>query len=273
MLHAPQVVQFAQSVASGEPIEYAGDPLRDFGLMPFLDKFVFKNPKAAKRNQKGGSIMQPAMEGVGSFGGTMEAQAMNSRGAVATMLSKPISKIASHERFFHTYFSQKRSAEEKLQAGKKIRPASIPTPTDADADKGDGEDAEEEAFATRLAQSLLDDDFYEDDDYSGEDEGEGEGDDDEDEDNENEEDGEYDEESDGDLQEDAADAVGGDIVAQPKRKGRKRGGGPTFVDADEFAAMLEAAGDENEGLHPKLAEWEGGKRAKRSSGRNQRGKQ
>ena len=45
---SPSVVQFAQSVVSGEPIVYGGDPLRDFGLMPFLDKFVFKNPKAAK---------------------------------------------------------------------------------------------------------------------------------------------------------------------------------------------------------------------------------
>ena len=29
----PSVVQFAASVSRGEPISYAGDPLRDFGLM------------------------------------------------------------------------------------------------------------------------------------------------------------------------------------------------------------------------------------------------
>ena len=36
----------------------------------------------------------------------------------------------------------------------------------------------------------------------------------------------------------------------------------TFADASEFAEMLEAAGDEFEGVNPKLANWEEGKRGR-----------
>lgn len=39
----PSVAKFAGTV--GE-IDYAGDPLRDFGLAPFLDKFAYRNPKS-----------------------------------------------------------------------------------------------------------------------------------------------------------------------------------------------------------------------------------
>lgn len=34
--------------AQGESIEYSGDPLRDFTLIRFLDRFVFRNPKQLK---------------------------------------------------------------------------------------------------------------------------------------------------------------------------------------------------------------------------------
>jgi ribosome biogenesis protein MAK21 len=40
----PSVAKFA----AGD-IEYTGDPLRDFALAPFLDKFAYRNPKTAKK--------------------------------------------------------------------------------------------------------------------------------------------------------------------------------------------------------------------------------
>jgi ribosome biogenesis protein MAK21 len=42
----PSVAKFATSLGV---IEYSGDPLRDFTLAPFLDKFSYKNPKANKK--------------------------------------------------------------------------------------------------------------------------------------------------------------------------------------------------------------------------------
>ena len=36
---------FATTVMEGSGIEYSGDPLQDFTLSRFLDRFVFRNPK------------------------------------------------------------------------------------------------------------------------------------------------------------------------------------------------------------------------------------
>ena len=38
-------------------MQYQGDPLQDFTLMRFLDRFVYKNPKK-KQSDHGGSLMQ-----------------------------------------------------------------------------------------------------------------------------------------------------------------------------------------------------------------------
>ena len=48
-----------------------------------------------------------------------------------------------------------------------------------------------------------------------------------------------------------------------RSKKKKKDSGPTFQDASAFAHILEAAADEDEGVHRKQAEWEGGKRKKR----------
>ena len=44
----PSVAKFAASLGG---IEYSGDPLRDFALAPFLDKFSYRNPKAHKKGK------------------------------------------------------------------------------------------------------------------------------------------------------------------------------------------------------------------------------
>lgn len=41
----PTVSLFASNIINGDPITYNGDPLNDFTLIRFLDRFVFKNPK------------------------------------------------------------------------------------------------------------------------------------------------------------------------------------------------------------------------------------
>ncbi|KAJ9588204.1 hypothetical protein L9F63_018425, partial [Diploptera punctata] len=41
----PTVALFANKILDGEVIKYPGDPLQDFALLRFLDRFVFKNPK------------------------------------------------------------------------------------------------------------------------------------------------------------------------------------------------------------------------------------
>ncbi|GFO27381.1 CCAAT/enhancer-binding protein zeta-like, partial [Plakobranchus ocellatus] len=41
----PSVRLYAESLLKGQPIKYDGDPLKDFTLIRFLDRFVYKNPK------------------------------------------------------------------------------------------------------------------------------------------------------------------------------------------------------------------------------------
>jgi len=49
-----QVALFAQTVMEGAAVEYSGDPLQDFTLSRFLDRFVFRNPKQISSKQASG---------------------------------------------------------------------------------------------------------------------------------------------------------------------------------------------------------------------------
>ncbi|RLV98671.1 hypothetical protein DV515_00010535 [Chloebia gouldiae] len=44
----PSVALFAKTILKGNHIQYSGDPLQDFTLMRFLDRFVYRNPKVSK---------------------------------------------------------------------------------------------------------------------------------------------------------------------------------------------------------------------------------
>ena len=284
MIHYhPSVVQFAKSLVKGEPISYAGDPLRDFGLMPFLDKFVFKNPKSAKRRQAGGSIMQPAQSEASTKMG------LSQKSEIAKLLDRPIERVDAHEQFFHTYFKGKKEAEARLQKKGKQKAAAKEAKKKKekgdDSDDSDDEDEEDggddlgkegEAFATRLAKSIMRDGLDDDDD---EDDDGFEGEDSDDEDDEGDEAFDFGEEGEeGDEEEDELDEDGlpGEDVAMDqdddeeeeadsaKKKGKrkKKEKGPMFADASEFAHILEAAADEDEGVNKRLAEWEGGVRKK-----------
>ncbi|KAI4470572.1 ccaat-binding factor-related [Holotrichia oblita] len=46
----PTVSLYADNLLQGKPINYSGDPLKDFSLIRFLDRFVFKNPKKINSN-------------------------------------------------------------------------------------------------------------------------------------------------------------------------------------------------------------------------------
>lgn len=49
----PSVSLFAHRVISGEVINYSGDPLHDFTLIRFLDRFVYRNPKKTDEQKDG----------------------------------------------------------------------------------------------------------------------------------------------------------------------------------------------------------------------------
>ncbi|KAK9877934.1 hypothetical protein WA026_020157 [Henosepilachna vigintioctopunctata] len=49
----PTISLYANNILNGEIIKYQGDPLKDFTLIRFLDRFVFKNPKKENEIQQG----------------------------------------------------------------------------------------------------------------------------------------------------------------------------------------------------------------------------
>lgn len=48
----PTVVVFVENILKNQKINYFGDPLKDFSLSQFLERFSFKNPKKADPNEK-----------------------------------------------------------------------------------------------------------------------------------------------------------------------------------------------------------------------------
>ena len=58
----PSVVVFAQHILNSEPIVYSGDPMSDFSLQKFLDRFVFRNPKKiTKTGMKSCTMLYPQL--------------------------------------------------------------------------------------------------------------------------------------------------------------------------------------------------------------------
>ncbi|RMC12601.1 hypothetical protein DUI87_10123 [Hirundo rustica rustica] len=95
----------------GNHIQYSGDPLQDFTLMRFLDRFVYRNPKLSKGKENTSSVvMQPKKR---QFMKDMQNLAVNSK----EFRAKDESKIPVDEVFFHRFYSKfdkKREKQKRL---------------------------------------------------------------------------------------------------------------------------------------------------------------
>uniref|UniRef100_A0A8W4FEB4 CCAAT/enhancer-binding protein zeta n=1 Tax=Sus scrofa TaxID=9823 RepID=A0A8W4FEB4_PIG len=101
----PSVALFAKTILQGNYIEYSGDPLQDFTLMRFLDRFVYRNPKPHKGKENTESVvMQPKRK---HFMKDIRSLAVNSK----EFLAKEESQIPVDEVFFYRYY--KKVAKEK----------------------------------------------------------------------------------------------------------------------------------------------------------------
>jgi ribosome biogenesis protein MAK21 len=102
----PSVAKFASTV--GE-IDYKGDPLKDFGLAPFLDKFAYRNPKSADKlaqhYKRGESIAE---------------RKSTTDGAIQAHLSLPVNDpsfidqetVNEQDEFFHKFFVERARRDE-----------------------------------------------------------------------------------------------------------------------------------------------------------------
>ncbi|NWY55777.1 CEBPZ protein, partial [Chionis minor] len=107
----PSVALFAKTILEGNHIQYSGDPLQDFTLMRFLDRFVYRNPKLHKGKENTSSVvMQPKKK---QFMKDMQNLAVNSK----EFRAKDESKIPVDEVFFHRFYSKfdKRREKQKRQ--------------------------------------------------------------------------------------------------------------------------------------------------------------
>jgi ribosome biogenesis protein MAK21 len=127
----PSVSQFATSLLKPpHSIEYRGDPLQDFTLSAFLDRFSYRNPKKKDASQQGMRKKQNDTQPL-----------VNSNSFL-----KQVSKDIRHdEMFFHKFFQEKQT---RSGGGSSKRQA-------ADSSWGDDEEDEEEAFAQNLAEGMM----------------------------------------------------------------------------------------------------------------------
>lgn len=97
----PSVSKFANSIGT---ISYTGDPLKDFALAPFLDKFAYRNPKAKEKvvdSYKRGESIAKRRIGVDT--------------QIQARLELPVNdprfleqeQVNEQDQFFHNYFTER----------------------------------------------------------------------------------------------------------------------------------------------------------------------
>ncbi|XP_043076110.1 CCAAT/enhancer-binding protein zeta [Puntigrus tetrazona] len=136
----PSVALFAKTLLQGEFILYTGDPLQDFTLIRFLDRFVFRNPKQTKGKQNtDATVMQPKYRG--KFN-KIQSLPVNCE----EYLAKEEGQIPVDEVFFYRYF-KKRDAEKQWKR------------TNRNEDTESVEDVDDDEFE-RMLDAYEGDDFF-----------------------------------------------------------------------------------------------------------------
>ncbi|RWS22974.1 CCAAT/enhancer-binding protein zeta-like protein, partial [Leptotrombidium deliense] len=101
----PTVALFADSVLRNNAIEYDGDPLADFTIKNFLDRFVYRNPKKLNVEQKVTKMDKKVFRRINEkVAPTIDA---------SNFTNIPEDKIAIEERFIYKYLSTKKREKEE----------------------------------------------------------------------------------------------------------------------------------------------------------------
>lgn len=126
----PSAAKFANTMGD---ISYEGDPLKDFALTPFLDKFAYRNPKSsqklADRYKRGESVAE---------------RRSGNEGRIQALISLPVNdpaflekeNVSEQDEFFHKFFVE-RARRDEIKGIVRNKPKS---------DEGDEEDALDGAF-------------------------------------------------------------------------------------------------------------------------------
>jgi ribosome biogenesis protein MAK21 len=176
----PTVSLFARNLLAGQDIAYGGDPLQDFTLTRFFDRFVFRNPK----KEPSSTTSKKATEGVFSrktyYAPTgLKGLAPDSQ----AYMDADVSSVPTDERFIHRYVVERRQRKEAEKAEEDDDNDSVTSEDFNDyldnyfkkggsggADKDDVDDGDDDEldFANSLGDAKpLDDDVESDEDESG----------------------------------------------------------------------------------------------------------
>ena len=149
----PSVCKFSSDIGA---IEYNGDPLRDFTLTPFLDKFAFRNPKSIQKIKNKFNRGESVGERRSGLQGGKDA-------AMALAINDPDfwkkQKNASEQDIFFQKFFVERAKRDEIKGvvrGKK--PEEVDALDEAEGKEVDFDwdsDEEEEKFVQGLAEGMM----------------------------------------------------------------------------------------------------------------------
>ncbi|XP_058178031.1 CCAAT/enhancer-binding protein zeta [Anopheles ziemanni] len=143
----PTVQKFAASIISNTALTYYGDPLRDFALSHFLERFAFKNPKKPKpvtldENGQSKRVMVKKRS---------DYVAVGSRALPVDMLTKD--QCTEDDQYIFHFLEQKRERMQQAQQRKKKKGKGIDDDDDdeeLDSDVESIDDDEFDAYLDRL---------------------------------------------------------------------------------------------------------------------------
>lgn len=170
----PSVQVFARQLIENKVtgIQYAGDPLVDFTMHAFFEKFMNKKPRHKIAEGSSSSSSQKAK--------SWSFAPMNTE----AVLQEAEENVDESDKFFYKFFKERASRESGVPKKKKKKASSHDEDRDGDAfsDADSEEDAELEAYAQELAEGIMKDGDMDDEDPDMDDWSAGEDDDDDDDD-------------------------------------------------------------------------------------------
>lgn len=165
----PSVQKFAQSMGNSENSLYTGDPLKDFALAQFLDKFAYRNPKSTTRSgdrRDGSSVAERRRQ----------MQQVTLPVNDPSFWQRTEKSVEVHEDFFYKFFVERakrdlskgidrhkvdkknddKNKDEELEALEKVE-EELDGRNFADFENEWESDEDEEAFVDSLAQKIIED--------------------------------------------------------------------------------------------------------------------
>jgi len=246
----PSVQMFTRQVLENRPggIQYSGDPLVDFTMLAFFEKFVNKKPRHRTSTPVAGSAPTKSW----TFA------AINSE----AVLEQSEDTLDASDKFFYKFFQERANREATTPSRRRKKKSADDDRdddpfSDVDADGDEDEDEEMEAYAQQLAEGIMQDGDMDDEDPNME--GWDDDEDDDDEDEPKHLDGEIDGDDDDDADEgEAAHEFGEDSdedVGQAGSDGEDEDDEDEDEDEDglNFAAMTDDVDENDDVLQQELS--------------------